>query len=150
MRENRKHGSARRALGDGCPYRNLPMKAKDKATNCAICNREASLTREHVPPKGVFAKPRPEPIIVFTCAECNHGSSDLDEELKVIMGLGANLSSPEGEDLKPSVFRSLDRNAKLKRRIAENAEPRSLTTESGVFIQVLGVSQGISIFEVVR
>jgi len=57
------------------------MKRKpDRKGTCPLCGRETYLTREHIPPKNLFLKPRPRnTITVWTCEACN-SSYHLDEE----------------------------------------------------------------------
>jgi hypothetical protein len=55
-------------------------KKKPKSGICSICGQEAELTREHIPPKGIFISPRPKnTITVFSCKKCNH-DTELDDE----------------------------------------------------------------------
>jgi hypothetical protein len=57
------------------------MKRKrDQKGTCPLCGKVKYLTREHIPPKNLFLKPRPtNTITVRTCKACN-SSYDLDEE----------------------------------------------------------------------
>ena len=84
---------------------------------CAICGASGKVTLEHVPPKSLFVKPRPEPLLIYTCAECNSGSSTEDEELKALIGATASMASPKGKDLKPSFVKTIKHNQKLLRKI---------------------------------
>jgi hypothetical protein len=53
---------------------------KTKSGICSICGNNDELTREHIPPKGIFLAPRPKnTITVFSCKKCNH-DTDLDDE----------------------------------------------------------------------
>jgi len=53
---------------------------KQKVGECVYCGRERFLTRDDVPPKNLFPKPRPKnTITVPACEECN-GSYKLDDE----------------------------------------------------------------------
>ncbi len=47
---------------------------------CPVCVEERPLTDDHIPPRGIFLKPRPpNTITVLTCSDCN-GRSKLDDE----------------------------------------------------------------------
>lgn len=47
---------------------------------CAICGNAIAVSMDHIPPKGVFLKPRPAKLItVPACSSCNNGSSHADE-----------------------------------------------------------------------
>lgn len=49
---------------------------------CAYCGIEGIVDEDHVPPKNVFAKPRPQDMIfVWACHECHHaGTVSMDDE----------------------------------------------------------------------
>jgi hypothetical protein len=52
---------------------------------CAICGKSEAVTRDHIPPKGIFPKPLPQDLItVPACKNCNGGDSSLDEKFKFI------------------------------------------------------------------
>lgn len=57
------------------------MTGKRKKTGiCALCASNGLVTKEHVPPKNLFLKPRPRnTLTVGLCAHCNH-SFHLDDE----------------------------------------------------------------------
>ena len=57
------------------------MKRRQKQKDiCPLCGKVKYLTREHIPPKNLFLKPRPKnTIAVWTCKPCN-ASYALDEE----------------------------------------------------------------------
>jgi hypothetical protein len=58
---------------------------------CVYCGRRRQLTVDHVPPRNLFARPRPTLITVPSCAPCNTGAS-LDDEYfysRIVMHLGA-------------------------------------------------------------
>jgi len=38
---------------------------------CAYCGSTSDLTRDHIPPKNLFNKPRPQLITVSACRDCN-------------------------------------------------------------------------------
>ena len=51
-----------------------------KSQECVFCREPSISTRDHVPPKGLFAEPRPQNLItVPACKECN-GGANLDDE----------------------------------------------------------------------
>jgi len=56
------------------------MPKMPKVGRCALCGETRPVTREHVPPKGLFLPPRPRnTITVPVCGPCNHGYH-LDDE----------------------------------------------------------------------
>lgn len=66
---------------------------------CTYCLKTAPLTRDHVPPKLLFPKPRPSDLVtVPACEECNNGAT-LDDayfRLKVSLREGAG-EHPDSE-----------------------------------------------------
>lgn len=53
---------------------------------CVYCGARNSLTRDHVPPKCLFAKPLPEDLItVPSCHKCNEAASKDDEYFRMIL-----------------------------------------------------------------
>jgi|SRR5882724_6201870 len=56
---------------------------------CAYCGGLSDLTRDHVPPQGLFSKPRPANLItVPACLSCNREYSKHDEYFRLVMTLG--------------------------------------------------------------
>ena len=54
-------------------------------TKCIYCRRDAE-TKDHVPPKNLFPKPRPSNLVtVPSCEDCNGGASDDDEYFRNIL-----------------------------------------------------------------
>ena len=50
------------------------------ASVCAYCGATSPMTRDHIPPKGIFPAPRPSDLItVPSCASCNQAASESDE-----------------------------------------------------------------------
>ncbi len=69
-------------------------KKRNKVGVCSICGREKELTREHIPPKGIFLKPRPQnTITVFSCKRCNHDTKLDDEYFRFWVTAGAHPDS---------------------------------------------------------
>jgi hypothetical protein len=78
---------------------------------CAYCGQSGPTTKDHVPPKGIFPKPRPADLItVPACPECHSQSGRDDEYLRLILACqdltGAHQSIQRLQD---SVVRGLTR-----------------------------------------
>lgn len=57
---------------------------------CALCGKFGKFTKEHVPPKNLFLKPRPNnSITVHLCNKCNHSFHLDDEYFRVYISAGA-------------------------------------------------------------
>jgi hypothetical protein len=110
------------------------MNTSQDSQQCVICNKRPAVTRDHIPPKGIFIKPRPDNLIcVPSCHECNLGSSGLDERFRVYLGLHAAGAGGQGEEFfKQEALKTLDHNRKLRREILSKLEPTYLQTEGGI------------------
>lgn len=67
---------------------------------CAICGANAATTKDHIPPRSLYSKPRDNDSNLNTvpaCSFCNNGSSHDDEIFKVLIGLetGEHQNAPD-------------------------------------------------------
>jgi hypothetical protein len=61
------------------------MAKKRKFGMCVFCGSETCLTKDHVPPKSLFPKPRPDNLItVYSCDNCNLGTAKDDEYFRLM------------------------------------------------------------------
>lgn len=82
---------------------------------CVLCGKRAATTKEHIPPRAIFAKPRPSDLItVPSCFECNNDSSKTNESFKVHLGLHVWNDEP--------VMRTLRHNHRLRNEVASKIE----------------------------
>ena len=66
------------------------MVNRKRTEQCALCSEIRAVTREHVPPKNLFLRPRPKnTITVPVCERCNHGYHLDDEYFRVYVASGA-------------------------------------------------------------
>lgn len=85
---------------------------------CAICGENEATTKDHIPPKSLYPKPRPNGINLNTvpaCSKCNNGDHLIDEEFKVVI----NLSTGEFRDNSTDVLDTTARTVGNNHRIAE-------------------------------
>jgi hypothetical protein len=82
---------------------------------CVYCGKTRRLTDDHIPPKGLWNKPRPPDLItVPSCSSCNSGASRDDEYFKSMMVFKDKSGShPEAVAVRPSVFRGLEMPKKI-------------------------------------
>jgi hypothetical protein len=89
----------------------LALGTKMISSLCVLCGKRKATTREHVPPRAIFAKPRPSDLItVPSCFKCNNESSITDESFKVHLGL--HVWNDE------QALRTLNHNTKLRAEVA--------------------------------
>lgn len=110
------------------------MKARASKV-CVICGQQPATTDDHVPPKGIFPKPRPSDLItVRTCLTCNKSTSELDEVFKVFIGIAGG-HGPEGERMfKEQTLRTLEHNRRLKGDIASTTRDVWVKTPEGIIL----------------
>lgn len=109
----------------------MPSDAKNK---CYLCGATENLTRDHIPPKGLFPKPRPSNLYtVLCCFECNNGASQEDEYFRVATSSLIN-AHPTGKTSFKRVVESTIPSRRISRQIAklrDNVEPVTLRTPDG-------------------
>ena len=109
-------------------------------TICAICGNNKATTRDHVPPKGIFPKPRPDLITVPACSVCNNGDSALDDLFKVFLSFQAVDKSEIGSRLfHEKTLRTLNFNKKLLNYIKNESKDIETTNQDGVLVSATGV-----------
>jgi hypothetical protein len=57
---------------------------------CALCGENDATTNDHIPPRGIYPKPRDNDMNLNTvpaCNSCNNGAKVEDEEFKVLIGI---------------------------------------------------------------
>lgn len=112
------------------------MEQQEKPQRCAICGIREATTSDHVPPKGVFPKPRPNDLVtVPSCFQCNNSSSKQDEEFRVFLSLQLGMETPTTRKLwKEGALRSLHHNQRLKNHIVNNSKEVEVRTPAGIYL----------------
>jgi hypothetical protein len=86
-----------------------PREARDF---CVYCGGVDDLTDDHVPPQGIFPKPRPPGglVKVRACRACNGGASKDDEYFRLMLCLSQDVGeSPEAQKHWEPILKSLTR-----------------------------------------
>jgi hypothetical protein len=109
-------------------------RVKRPSEICVICGSNPATSWDHLPPDGMFPKPKPvDPIEVPACGACNSGSSDYDQIFQVFVGLAAGHSETGEKMFKEHVTRILRSNRRLKHSIAQTLCNVDLKTPAGIF-----------------
>ncbi|HLC41441.1 MAG TPA: hypothetical protein VJO34_07405 [Methylomirabilota bacterium] len=98
--------------------------------SCTYCDQPGD-TDDHVPPKLLFAKPRPRLITVPACKACNQGASLDDEYLRLVLVLEDQAARhSEAQRVREAVMRSIEKPTKLAFRKALFSRIRYLQRRS--------------------
>jgi hypothetical protein len=113
--------------------RDIQMPQKPKSL-CAICGKEEATTKDHIPPKGIFAKPFPKNLItVPACSKCNNGASGDDEAFRTDLSLHVGADTPETQKLwKKHVLKTFYRQPKLRQQRINDLKPMYLKSPGDI------------------
>ena len=118
------------------------MKVVDteKIGECAYCGVVGKITRDHIPPKGIFSKPLPNDLItVPACVKCHSDETSKDDEyFRLALHVRDGIDShPDVIKSRPTLLRSLERPQQIGmvKGLLENIFPAELVTPSGIFIK---------------
>lgn len=90
------------------------------ANLCALCGKNAATTKDHIPPQGIYPKPRANDInfnTVPACSDCNNGSAVEDEEFKVLIGISTGESHDNPDVVIDWIARTIGKNQKISNQI---------------------------------
>lgn len=94
---------------------------------CIYCGKKGKMTKEHVPPKGLFPKPRPSNLItVPACKECNNSKSIDDEYIKMLFNIDyRTFLNPQVRNNYGSVIKSIKLHQKRGevKKLIKSAKP---------------------------
>lgn len=88
---------------------NKPIRSE--TGECVYCGNIGPTTADHIPPKGLFASPRPSNLItVPSCHKCNQGMSMDDEYFRLTLAPREEVyHHPDARGVLPAIWRSLKR-----------------------------------------
>ena len=110
------------------------MTASVSEKRCVYCGVINPDSRDHIPPKGIFPKPRPNNLItVPACKSCNREWSSDDELFKMIIGIKAGMEGKSEIKLWESTKHTVRHNKSL-RRLIEEAKRINIKTPGGIII----------------
>lgn len=113
-------------------------KIKKQILSCIYCGSTENPTKDHIPPKNLFAKPRPNNLItVPSCKSCNEGFHLDDDYFYMLIQTGAKTSEhPEALKTKGKFIRSIHRkeSAGFRQLILEKSSIHEISTESGIYL----------------
>lgn len=119
---------------------------------CVLCGDVEATTSDHIPPQGIYPKPRDNDIQFHTvpaCRACNGGTSQEDEEFKVILSLDTSLGREDDARLVDWVAKTVAHNKKLGKHVLYNHQKVKLIDDKGKQRSCVQVSFGSEAYDVV-
>lgn len=119
------------------------MSKRMREAVCVLCGKFGTVTREHVPPQGLFLKPKPTNMItVPCCAPCNDDYKKDDEFFRIYVAMGAEPDTKLYRLWKEKVLGNTLRNslalqfvlAKGQREFVEQNKGRTVRASDGRLI----------------
>lgn len=103
---------------------------------CIYCGSLESGTRDHVPPKCLFPRPRPlDTVTVPACKSCNKSYQKDDEYFAVAMGAQGYGEDPEAARVWKTIIRPmLAHSPRFRRMIARNMIDVPVYTPAGILL----------------
>jgi len=102
---------------------------------CAFCGKSPAKTKDHIPPRGIFPRPRPGLITVPACLRCNSGTSKIEEAFRVYLSLRVGVNNDSTSKLwNNEAMRTLRHNPRLRNRIIKSMRPISVRSHAGVIL----------------
>jgi hypothetical protein len=102
---------------------------------CVFCGRLCRHTRDHVPPKGLWAKPRPQLITVPACTDCN-ANANLDDEFMQRMAMTSGAERNEdARQVGGKILRAMSRPEKrhMRQGFIKTLTPVDVFTPMGLY-----------------
>jgi hypothetical protein len=109
----------------------------DSNDTCYLCGSREQLTRDHIPPKGLFPKPRPTNLETISCCfPCNNGAAKDVEYFRLATSSLMNRNE-QGDRAWSRVVESTLKAARIKPLIDElrgGIKPITITTQAGLLL----------------
>ncbi len=107
-----------------------------KSKVCAFCGKEGDITRDHIPPRGLFGDPKPSNLItVPSCATCNNSSSADDQYFVTALSLDMRSDAKSIGSVNKKTRRGLLRqdSRKFKENLLKNPKYLELRSPNGLY-----------------
>lgn len=106
--------------------------------SCVYCGLACNPTRDHVPPKCIFPKPRPSNLIsVPACEDCNQKAGQVDDEMfKAAIALQVKQrKSVENKKFVESALRTLENNRRLRDTLLGGRKPTWVRNDNNELVE---------------
>ena len=109
---------------------------------CVHCGSQSeNLTKDHIPPKSLFADLPDDLITVDSCQTCNSGASKDDEYFRdLLIRERRTENHPEARKVRQKFFRALHREEArgYTKSIVDNVVPLDVFTQAGIYVGSAG------------
>lgn len=103
--------------------------------SCVYCGSLEALTKDHVPPRCLFPKPRATQITVPACNRCNQSFKKDDEYFAMALAVEAYVEHPSAfQTWEQSVRPMILRGPGLKRMLSQSILESDVVTPAGVYL----------------
>lgn len=112
-------------------------KPKENSQVCVLCGNQPATTKDHVPPKTIFVKPRPNDMIkVPSCFSCNNDGSKADEEFSLFVCSNATIGKNDTSSAlyKQKLIPTLNHNNRLRKQAVDEAKMVEITSKQGIYL----------------
>lgn len=112
-------------------------KPKVNSQICVLCGKRPATTKDHVPPKTIFLKPRPNDMIkVPSCFSCNNDGSKADEEFSLFVCSNATIGKGDTSSVlyKQKLIPTLNHNNRLRKQAVDEAQMVEVTSKHGIYL----------------
>lgn len=114
------------------------MKSKYTIKFCIYCGTKNPETKDHVPPKGIFAPPRPNDLITVPCCKkCHKGTSIDDEYFRNMLAMNKEIfNHPDVQGVLPKIHRALAKPEKrnFTKNLLKSIKEVEIVTDSGILL----------------
>jgi hypothetical protein len=115
------------------------MTDTNNRRQCVYCGATKNLSLDHVPPRNLFAKPRPSNLVtVPSCTLCNTAASKDDEYFRLMLSMSEDTGDhPDVQGNLPTIVRSLTKINKLgfARSLAKHVSMVELRSQAGLYLE---------------
>jgi hypothetical protein len=104
---------------------------------CIYCGGTKNITKDHIPPKGLFAVKPSNPITVPSCRDCNNGAAKDDEYFRLVIAARHDAGDhPDANQLGEKLVRSLENPLApgLRRSFLARVKEVELFSRGGIYL----------------
>ena len=102
---------------------------------CVLCGVRVATTHDHIPPRGIYPKPRDNDSNLHTvpaCNECNAAASPADEEFKAFITIDTSNARGNTNALVDWLAGTVGKNLRIGKSIFRSAQPTYAKLGTGI------------------